>query len=185
MTSGKFAVQFEGEAYKVAHGTTVAQVLGQIYLDAHSVLAATLNNHLVSLDTSLDGEASLRAVTAEDREGQEILRRTAAHMLQYLCRLHFPELRLIVGQSLRGGYFYEVESDRAVDLEATAERLTQLLEELAAADLQFRRSRVSLEAVPDHLDDPYGYRQGLLRAWARPVVHLIGLDGFADLQHGP
>lgn len=181
----KFPVHFEGETYKVASGTTIAQVLGHIYLQEHNVLAATLNNHLVSLDTALDGAADLHPVTAADREGQEILRRTAAHTLQYLCCMHFPELRLTVGQSLRGGYFYEVESAQELDLEALAARLTVLLEELAAADLQFRRSRASLEAAANHFDDPYGYRQGLLRAWSRPVVHMIGLDGFADLQHGP
>ena len=166
-------------------GTTVEQVLGQIYLDQHDVLAATLNNHLVSLDTRLDGEATLQAVTAEHREGQEILRRTAAHMLQYLCQTHFPDVRLEVGQSLQGGYYYEVESEQPVALESMAERLTALMEELAAADVVFRRTRVSVEAVPNHVQDPFGYRQGLLRAWARAVVHLIGLDGFRDLQHGP
>lgn len=185
MNNNKFPVHFGGETYQVADGTSVAEVLGQIYLDEHSVLAATLNNHLVSLDTRLDGEAHLEAVTAERREGQEILRRTAAHMLQYLCHAHFPGVRLSVGQSLLGGYFYEVESDQPLELEAMAARLTTLLDELAESDLTFRRSRVSVEAVPKHVEDPFGYRQGLLRAWSRAVVHLVGLDGFADLQHGP
>lgn len=185
MNNNKFPVHFGSDTYQVADGTSVAEVLGQIYIDEHSVLAATLNNHLVSLDTRLDGEAWLEAVTAERREGQEILRRTAAHMLQYLCHVHFPEVRLIVGQSLLGGYYYEVESEQPLALETMAARLTELLEELAAADLTFRRTRVSVEAVPQHVEDPWGYRQGLLRAWARAVVHLVGLDGFSDLQHGP
>ncbi len=185
MSNGRIPVHFNGETYQVPEGTSIAEVLGQIYVDEHNVLAATLNNHLVSLHTRLDGESFLQAVTPEHREGQEILRRTAAHMLQYLCQNHFPGVRLTVGQSLLGGYFYEVDSSEPVNLEAMASRLTTLLEELADADLSFRHSVVSVEAVANRVEDPYGYRKGLLRAWASAVVHLVGLDGFTDLQHGP
>ncbi|GMU51528.1 MAG: uridine kinase [Candidatus Xenobia bacterium] len=185
MSNGRIPVHFNGETYQVPEGTSIVEVLGQIYVDEHGVLAATLNNHLVSLHTRLDGESYLQAVTAEHREGQEILRRTAAHMLQYLCQTHFPGVRLTVGQSLLGGYFYEVDSSEPVNLEAMASRLTTLFQELAEADVSFRHSVVSVEAVPTRVEDPYGYRKGLLRAWASAVVHLISLDGFTDLQHGP
>ncbi|MEW6280054.1 MAG: nucleoside kinase [Candidatus Eremiobacterota bacterium] len=179
----KIAVEFAGQTYHVPEGTTISEVLGQIYVEEHRVLGATLNNHLVSLDTRIDGDATVVAVTPHMREGQEILRRTAAHMLHYVCRKHYPEVRFTVGQSLMGGYFYEVKP--TADLEALAGRLTQLMEELAEADLPFNRRRISVEAVGRHLEDPEGYKAGLLRAWAAPVVYVIGLDGFSDIQYGP
>lgn len=182
-TGAKVAVGFNGEVYHVVEGTPVAEVLGRIYLQEHEVVGATLNNHLVSLETPVDGDSLVRAVTPESREGQEILRRTASHVLHLLFRTRFPQFSFVIGQSLLGGYFYEV--DGAPDLEAMARELTAGLEELAAQDLPIKRLRVSVEALDRWLPDPFGCKAKLLKAWALPVVPLVSLDGFVDIQHGP
>ena len=66
----KIKVQFERSELQVAMGTTVAEVLGQIYIRDHEVIGATLNYHLVSLLTQLDGDSVLEAGVPCNREGQ-------------------------------------------------------------------------------------------------------------------
>jgi uridine kinase len=184
----KIRVQFEDQQLQVSLGTSVAEVLGQIYIRDHQVVGATLNHHLVSLLTPLDGDSLLEAVVPCSREGQAILRRTATHILHAVFFQHFRQFRLRIGQSLLGGYYYEVlpvEGQSAPDLVRLAEQAQQLMNEMVEQDLTLYRHSISTEAVSDWVDDPFGYKQKLLKAFASPMVQIVELGEYRDLMHGP
>jgi uridine kinase len=184
----KIKVQFEGRELQVALGTTVAEVLGQIYIRDHQVIGATLNYHLVSLITELDGDSVLEAVVPCSREGQAILRRTSSHLLHAVFFRHFPQFRLKIGQSILGGYFYEVlpiDGEPVPDLAKLVQEAQVLLDQMIEQDLTLSRHSISTEAVSMWIDDPFGYKNKLLRACASPIVQTVELDGYRDLLHGP
>ncbi len=184
----KIKVQFEGRELQVALGTTVAEVLGQIYIRDHQVIGATLNYHLVSLITELDGDSVLEAVVPCSREGQAILRRTSSHLLHAVFFRHFPQFRLKIGQSILGGYFYEVlpiDGEPVPDLAKLVQEAQVLLDQMIEQDLTLSRHSISTEAVSMWIDDPFGYKSKLLRACASPIVQTVELDGYRDLLQGP
>jgi uridine kinase len=108
-------------------------------------------------------------------------------MFHTIIAAQYPDLRVIIGQAILGGYFYEVVSlsNQRVDLTILARSVTEKLCELAERDVVFVTRRVSAEEAQSVLSDPFGYKAKLLRCWAGTTVPIAGLDGFTDIQQGP
>lgn len=174
---------------EVEEGATIAEALaGDSPQRDGSVIAATLNNHLVALTTRVYGEALVRLVRRTDPAGQGVLRRAASHLLLASAAQRFPGLDLVVGQSLFGGHFYEVRGvlgQEAQDLEALSGELNQGIVDFIAADLPFERLSVPVEGADRLLSDSSGSKRRLLRCWPSPTVSMVQLAGFTDIQHGP
>ncbi|MFN8610623.1 MAG: nucleoside kinase [Vulcanimicrobiota bacterium] len=180
----RVAVDFNGTQHQLSTGIRICEFLGELYLRQNQVVGATLNHHLVSLDTPIDGDSQLAVVTCQSPEGQSIVRRTATYVFQSLVRRHFPELQLMIGQSLLGGYYYEVLGQPG-DLPDWCARVNALLVDLIAQDIDFERRTLSVEALSGRLDDPFGFKARLLKGWAAPRVHVLELEGHQQLMLGP
>ncbi|MBS2038917.1 nucleoside kinase [bacterium] len=180
----RVGVEFNGTLHQLPVGIRICEFLGELYLRQNQVVGATLNHHLVSLDTAIDGESSLAVVTCQSPEGQAILRRTATYVFQSLVRRHFPDLQLMIGQSLMGGYYYELLGHSGELLEWCA-RVNQLLSELIERDVDFERHSLSVEALSTRLDDPFGFKRKLIKGWAAPRMHVLELEGHHQLMMGP
>ncbi len=115
MPNKTVVVGFNGERRQVETGTTVTQFLQGYYGDLpRDILAALVNRRMVMLDFPLRGlHVELEAVRTSTREGEAVARRTASLLLLEATRELYPEVRLVVGQSLGGGYFYRWLADRA------------------------------------------------------------------------
>lgn len=180
----KAKVQFEGQTLNVAVGATVGEVLGQIYISSQAIVGATLNNHAVSLNTRVDGDSVLEAIKGDSREGQSILRRTSTHIFHAALSQAVPQVQVMVGQSLLGGYYYEVQGWSG-ELSDLAAAVTAAMTEMIDKDLPLERQQISVEALDRWVADPFGHKQRLLRAWAGPVVQIVTLEGFSEMMHGP
>lgn len=180
----KVRVLFGESQHEVLAGTTISEFLGQLFIHQHRVIGATLNYHLVSLHTRIDGDSHLEAVTCDSREGQAILRRTLTHVFHAAVRRFCPDLKVMIGQSLLGGYYYDLHGD-VDDLEEWARQLNGHLQDLIDQDLPFQRQNVSVDAIERWVDDPFGYKKRLLRAWPSPQIHVVGLGDHRQISHGP
>lgn len=181
-------VEVGGQRLKAPSGASVAEVFRLAALPLEEVVAATLDNHLVSLRTEVNADAVLAPVHRSEPFGRDVVRRSTTHMLHAVVAEQFPGLHLVVGQSILGGHFYEVYQDglcgEPLELPELCLRLTDALAKLAAEDRAFEVHDVSVEAAPAILSDPAGTKRNLLEAWARPRVSLVRLGGFVDLPHG-
>ncbi|MBT8495286.1 MAG: nucleoside kinase [Deltaproteobacteria bacterium] len=181
MTIRVFA--FDDE-HQVPRGTTAGDLLAQLGVEPQSLLAASLNQHLVGLDAVLGDGARLAPVFVHQRDARAVLRRTSALLLQAAAAQVMPSMRLVVGQTLLGGHYYEVlGADH--DLGDLREQLVAAMRALIEEDATIVRSRVPVETAPKVLDDEAGTKLRLLRAWPTPFVPIVRLGGFADIQHGP
>lgn len=147
-------------------------------------LAAIAYNRLVGLGTRLHTSTTLEPVYLDSRGGMAVYRRTASLMLIAAVRDLYPEARVVVGQSLADGYFFEV-----VDQRVTAEFLAEVEGQMRA--YVERAEPVVTHCVPievarelfereGHLD-----KVGLLRAQWVSEVEVVELGSFRDLYHGP
>ena len=185
MDNVSIQVIVDGEVRTVRPGTPVAEVLppGKD-LD---VVGALMHHDVVSLDTPLTVPVTLTPVHRRQREGQDIVRRTATHMVEVILARHFPELHFRIGQSLYQGYYYEYlghEGDKP-NLDEVAHRVDRLLVEMVEADLPLRRREVTVEEACLLLSDPGGSMTSLLDAWPFPRVPVVELEGVVAIQHGP
>ena len=184
MSERHFSVNLEDELLEVREGTKIASIFGQAAIRGKGIVAATMNYGMVSLHTRVQGDCSLRPVFAEQPLGRTVRRRTVTHMLQTLVANRSDHLKLTVGQSLAGGYFFEVDNFTG-DLNSLASQLTGGLLHLAEAALEFNYSIVSIDEARRLLTDPGGTKDALLDIWPTPMLTLVGLGTFIDIPHGP
>jgi uridine kinase len=180
-------IQIDGQTLTVQAGMSIEGILGATYVQEHAVVGAVLDNHLVGLGTQVDGDARLRPVTADSPEGQTIARRASALLFYAAMRARYPEARAAVGQSLLGGYFYEVQcpADAPPDLDEMALELTLLIDAMSAEARPIETGTVPVEATPQVVSNFSEARARLVEAWVAPSVPVVRLDDYVDIAHGP
>ncbi|MFH1177862.1 MAG: nucleoside kinase [Acidobacteriota bacterium] len=186
MPERTLVVSFAGERRKVASGTTVAQFLAQVYgEDRHDILAALVNRRLVMLDFPLRGrQVDLEAVGASSREGEAVARRTASLILLEAMRELYPEARLVVGQSLGGGYFFSWHAP--VELTpAIVASIGRRMEEICNEDRAFQRWVTTWEEA-EALFRAAGEisKLELLATYRSSTVPLVSCGQLTDIAHG-
>ncbi|MGE5237017.1 MAG: nucleoside kinase [Acidobacteriota bacterium] len=180
-------VGFEGARRQVASGTTVAQflasALGEVPRD---VLAALVNRRMVMLDFPLRGlHVELQAVRIATREGEAVARRSASLIMLEAARELYPEARLVVGQSLGGGYFYRWLAPTPVTDQAAAS-LERRMEEICTEDRPLVREVVTLEqAEAIFRSTGEESKLQLLATHRSSTVPVVSCGGFVDIVHGP
>ncbi len=180
-------IAMDGQSLSVPAGTPIEAILGAARVHTERIVGALLDNHLVSLSTSVDGDARLRPVIAGSAEGEPLIRRAACLVLHAAAARRYPHLRIAVGQSLLGGYFYEVSTTDGAPppLETLAATLTEDIEALCAGAHPLVTSTIPVEAAAYALTAFSTARERLLRAWVAPLLSVIHLGTHTDLSHGP
>lgn len=166
-----------------ATGSSVAEFFGMDFILEKRVVAGLLNHHLVGLDAPLHHDQKVDAVSIDDDAARPVLRRAIQHMFHTVMASLFPELQIRIGQSMLGGYFYEIQGE--CDLEEVTLQASLALEKLRLEDKPFRSVTVSTEVALTVLGESNPSKLGLLRAWPHPLVRLVSLNGTVDIQHGP
>jgi uridine kinase len=180
-------VGFNGERRQVDSGTTVTQFLHSYFGELpRDILAALVNRRMVMLDFPLRGlHVELEAVRTSTREGEAVARRTASLLLLESTRELYPEVRLVVGQSLGGGYFYRWLADRAPSEQEVASILRRM-EELCAEDRPFVRQVMTLEqAEATFRAQGQESKLQLLATHRGSTVPVVSCGEVVDIVHGP
>ncbi len=187
MPHGSVVVSFEGERRKVASGTTVDRFLADKFGKVpRDILAALVNRRLVMLDFPLRGfQVELEAVRAGSRQGEEVARRSASLILLAAARELYPEVRLVVGQSLGGGYFFSWHGPTEVTPQTVAS-LARRMGEICTEDRPLVRRSVTLEEA-EALFRAAGEESSLalLATHRSSTVPIVECGSFADVAHGP
>src|SRR5437879_2349162 len=105
----------------------VAQAIGPGL--ARAALAGKLNGKLVDTSHRIERDAELAIVTERDREGVEILRHSAAHLLAHAVKELFPEAQVTIGPVIENGFYYDFSYQRPFtpeDLAAIEKRMAEL-----------------------------------------------------------
>ncbi len=74
---------------------------------AKKALAARVNGELYDLTRPLDGDAAVEIVTAKDKDGLELIRHDAAHVLAQAVQALYPDTQVTIGPVIEDGFFYD------------------------------------------------------------------------------
>ncbi len=179
-------VSFAGERRRIASGTTVEDFLAHFYgAVPRDVLAALVNRRLVMLDFPLRGfQVDLEAVRASSREGEAVARQSACIVLLEAARELYPEARLVVGQSLGGGYFFSWHSTEVLTPPIVAS-LERRMHEICKEDRRFERHRATVEEAEARFrasgDES---KLALLATHRSSSVAVVSCGAFLDIPHG-
>lgn len=186
--ANKVKVKYRGENMEVFESTTLHAITSMKERDKRgweAPIAAIVDNRLMSLEANVYEGAEIEPVYAREPMGKHVYRRSLSVLLQAASRMLFPNLRLVVGQSIAGGYFYLWQGDPPLT-EENAAALEKKMRKLVDGDVLIRQERCGVTRAQEKfrkagMDD----RVILLKTWWHETVRLVLLEDYFDIYHGP
>jgi threonyl-tRNA synthetase len=119
---------------------------------ARAAVAAKFNDVVIDLTRAITTDGTLKILTFKDKEGQEVFRHSAAHILAMAVMRLFPGVKLTIGPAIDDGFYYDIDSDKAFTPEDIV-KLEQEIKKIVDEDLVFQRREVSKSEALEILSD--------------------------------
>ena len=181
-------VTLQGKQLKIPnHTTIITLVTGESdpSLGLRRAIGAVVNNRKVPLDAPLYEGANVRLINATDSEGIRIYRRGCILLLLEATRRLFPDVRLVVGQSLGDGFYFDWTGTPAFHTDHI-NHIRDEMKHLVEQDLPFEQERCGVpEALRRFESLNLNDRVQLLNTFWHETIRLIHLGGTVDILHGP
>jgi uridine kinase len=181
-------VNLDGRPLRIPDSTPIlALVAGESDpgLGLRRPIGALVNNRRVSLNATLYEGAEVRLVDALSPVGIRLYRRGCILMLIEATRRLFPEVRLVIGQSLGDGFYFDWTGEPAYEA-AHLDSIRTEMDKLVAEDLPFEQERTGVpEALRRFRALKLMDRVELLNTFWHETIRLVHLGGTVDIHHGP
>ncbi|MCC6767142.1 MAG: threonine--tRNA ligase [Deltaproteobacteria bacterium] len=175
-----------GEFVDVEVGTTAVEALralGERRLG--EAIAAAVDDRVVDLSRPIEGDAAVRPIFPDSREGLEVIRHSTAHLMAHAVKRLFPETQVTIGPVIESGFYYDFKYARPFTPE-DLERIEKVMQEIAGANLAVERREVSKpEAVAFFRELGEDYKVEIIESIADDRVSLYAQGDFTDLCRGP
>src|SRR5690242_4909811 len=177
----------DGSVKAFSGPVTVAEVAKAIGPGlARAALAGRVNGRLVDTSHRIALDADVSIITERDKEGVEILRHSAAHLLAYAVKELFPDAQVTIGPVIENGFYYDFSYKRAFtpeDLAAIEKRMS----ELARRDFSVAREVWPRDKAVEYFKSiGERYKAEIIAAIpAGEEVSLYREGDFIDLCRGP
>ena len=188
-------IKYGSDQRSIPAPATVADAIKAFDRDAlKKALAAKVNGEDVDLNkelTATDEVLSVEPISVGTRDGLEVIRHSAAHLLAAAVLDLFPGTKLGIGPALmddpRYGYFYDVIAPRTLT-EADLPIIEKKMREMAKRDLRYRREDIEKAKILDifaERDEPL--KRELIDEKVADTASIYYIDGseFIDFCLGP
>jgi len=166
---------------------TVAEVAASIGPGlARAALAGRVGGMLVDTSCRIEADADLAIITERDKEGVEILRHSAAHLLAHAVKELFPDAQVTIGPVIESGFYYDFSFKRPFTPEDLA-AIEKRMREIAKRDYPVARKVLPRdEAVAYFKGIGEHYKAEIIAGIAQgEAVSLYSQGEFTDLCRGP
>ncbi len=174
-----------GECHTVDSAVRVNEYLSGTTADGHPIVAAMVNNQLVSLSYKIEVNAAVAPITMQSAEGRLVYRRTLCFLLTMAQAQALPNRRLVIGHSIGEGYFYQSADGADITHEEIA-TIDRAMRDLISRDLAIVRTVVSYQ------DALHYFREGgmddtalLLEHRNESKIPVYRCAEMMDISHGP
>lgn len=152
----------------------------------HNALCVKVDGALKDLNTVLDKDCELDAVTFKEEEGKRVYWHTTAHIMAQAVKNIFPTCKLAIGPATDAGFYYDFDFKTPI----TQDDLVKIEEEMSRiikADFEFERKEVTKAAALKEMkkfDEPYK-QELVMDIPDGDTVSLYKQGAFVDLCRGP
>src|SRR5260221_4094216 len=162
----------------------IAQAIGPGL--ARAALAGKVNGKLVDLSHRVDADADVAIITEKDREANELLRHSTAHLLAHAGKERFPEAQVTIGPWIENGFYYDFAFKRPFTPDDLS-LIEKKMQEIAKRDLPVARKEMKRdEAVQYFKSIGERYKAEIVASIpANEEVSLYREGDFIDLCRGP
>ena len=90
---------------KKIDGIEIANKIGKSLSKDACIMS--VNGELKDLNFSISNDAEVKIITSKDKEGLEVIRHDAAHVLAMAVQELFPETQVTIGPVIKNGFYYD------------------------------------------------------------------------------
>ncbi len=152
---------------------------------ARAACAGEINGEVVDLRTEVSEDCELNILTANDKEGLQVVRHTASHVMAEAVKRLFPEAKLAIGPSIDTGYYYDFEHEpfSREDLDKIEAEMKKIIKE--GHELKrFTLPRAEAIKFMEERNEPY--KVELIQDLPEDAeISFYDQGGFVDLCAGP
>ncbi|MCP1124284.1 threonine--tRNA ligase [Bacillus sp. AFS018417] len=120
-------------------------------------IVGKVNHQLFDLRRNVQEDAEIEILTLESKEGLDVLRHTAAHILAQAVKRMYGQINLGVGPVIENGFYYDMDLPNSIAVEELV-HIEQEMQKIIAENLEIQRIEVSrdeakqiFEELGDHL----------------------------------
>ena len=181
----------DGAVREYAPGTTALEVAKSISEGlARKVLAANINGQVWDATRPIMGDASLKLLTWDDKDGKLTFWHSSAHLMAEAVESFFPGVKFWVGPALskegERGFYYDMDLGGRKMSEDDLRQLETKMNELAKANHNYIRKEISKpEAVQYFAEKGDEYKLDLLQGLNDGEITFYSQGNFTDLCRGP
>ena len=126
-----------------------------------------------------------KEVDLSSKEGLEILRHSASHVMAEAVSQLYPDAKFAIGPAIETGFYYDFDIPKKLTPE-DLEKIEKKMQEIVKKDLPFERLEMSKQDALDILEkEGEKYKQELVMEIPDGTVSFYRQGGFTDLCRGP
>ncbi|MBN1647194.1 MAG: nucleoside kinase [Spirochaetales bacterium] len=176
-----------GKTVTQHYGTRVEDILAEPEFAGRkdSIIAAFVNNEIVSLSFMVKVSADIRPIYTESPAGNRVYRNTLCFLLNIAFRQVFPDKHLVIGHSMGMGYYYYFREDENIPADALG-ALDRKMRELISENLPINRGVLSYsDALQLFRKAGFEDTRSLVEFRNQGKIPVYTCGDFTDLYHRP
>ncbi len=175
----------DGSVLKVKKGSKgidVAKKIGSKL--AKDAIAVEVNGELEKLDYKIEENSKVKIVTRDSKEGLEVLRHSASHVLACAVKELWPKTKLGIGPSIEKGFYYDFFKKEPFSNE-DLKNIEEKMHEIIKKNHEFKRKEMEKEkAVKFYEQKGEKFKVELLKEM-EGKISFYETGKFTDLCKGP
>ncbi|MDI6716428.1 MAG: threonine--tRNA ligase [Actinomycetota bacterium] len=148
-----------------------------------AAVAAVINDNLMDLSTKLNDGDVVAIVVDHNEAAIDIIRHSTAHIMAQAVMRLYPNVKLGVGPTIEGGYYYDFDLGKRLSVEDFP-AIEKEMRKIISENLLFERQVVSKEEAKKIFKDQ-PYKLELIEDIEEETVSLYSMGEFTDLCRGP
>ncbi len=151
-----------------------------------NAVCAKIDGELVDLSTVIENDCQLQIVTLKDKEGLQVYRHTASHVLAQAVKSIFPTSKLAIGPTIDNGFYYDIEFKTPISRDDLV-KIEKEMQAIIKSDLPIERFVYSKKDALKILKDfSEPYKVELVNDLpAGSTISFYKQGAFMDLCRGP
>ena len=149
-------------------------------------ICGRVDGELVDLSTVVENDCELQIVTLKDKDGLQVYRHTASHILAQAVKNIFPTSKLAIGPTIENGFYYDIEFKTPIT-QADLAKIENEMKDIIKSDFPIERIVYSKkDAVKVFKDFSEPYKVELINELpANSTISCYKQGDFMDLCRGP
>ncbi len=166
-------------------GISVKEALESLGLYKKDIIAVRCGDKLLDLSDSLESDCEIVPIYINSKEGEEILRHSASHIMAQAVLHFFPDAKYTIGPAIENGFYYDFDLDHTFTPE-DLEKIEAKMKKIVKENYPFERRVLSKKEAENFFRSKgQTYKLEILSEIPDDTVSIYTQGDFTDLCRGP